>query len=137
MQDFQIRAATVDDAAQIIDAYVAVGWGSKGDYVEDDLRKAMDRLSVLVAIENDTVVGVIRALSDNYLETQILDVVVDPKFTHKGIAQVLVNKMIEQFKHTAIYTKAMKGTEDLFTNAGLKARNDRMTIMAAAPQKAA
>ncbi len=137
MPNFHIRIAKPEEAAHIIGVYIAVGWGTQNDYVEEDLQQAMQKLSIWVATVNEKIVGVIRVLSDNVLETHILDVAVKPDQQRKGIAHTLMVKVAEEYSHTAIYAKSTKAAEGLFAKVGLKARDDHMTVMAIAPQKVA
>ena len=52
---------------------------------------------VILAWQDDKLLGVVRVLSDKIVRSVIYDLVVDPEFRGKGIARELIKRCIQQY----------------------------------------
>ena len=98
--------------------YCSVGWGNS--YETSFIRKLYLNSGFFVAAKHEgECVGVLRALTDNCLTTWIAEVVVDPRYQGAGVGTAMMEELKERYKHTAIYSDPLKGTEGFFEKMGV------------------
>lgn len=89
------RKATVKEVLPI---YEAVGWTSYTTKIEM-LKKALENtIFTLLAIQDERVVGLLRAVGDGSSIVFIQDILVLPEFQRKGIGRNLLTRTLDYFK---------------------------------------
>lgn len=89
------RRATVKEVLPI---YEAVGWTSYTTKIEM-LKKALENTTfTLLAIQDERVVGLLRAVGDGSSIIFIQDILVLPEFQRKGIGRNLLTRTLDYFK---------------------------------------
>lgn len=91
--DIKINELTKDDYKRLREL---VNWGNPLDSGIEKLLK--NSFVVLSAHIDGEVVGMIRAISDKSYSYFIKDLVVDPKYQHRGIGKALIEKLEEYIK---------------------------------------
>lgn len=84
---------------RIIKLYDSVGWVA---YSENpvDLKTAFENSSyVLIALDNNEVVGALRSLSDNVSVHHLQDVLVNPSHQGKGLGRELLRMALDHYAH--------------------------------------
>lgn len=106
---------------ELINLYVSVGWGKRKYYLEDKIKLLIKETSAfyLAQVEKSTV-GFGRVLSDNTYCTYITEIVVNPSFQANHIGSKIIQRINEDFRHTAIYLDALEGQESFFEKNGYK-----------------
>lgn len=102
----------------------SVGWDL---FSEKQTKEALSRsLFTVTARLNGQPVGMVRVVGDG-LYCSIVDVVVRPEFSHRGIGTELVRRVIERLEEelqtggrTSIFLTAEKGKESFYENLGFK-----------------
>lgn len=87
------------DFEKILDLYNSVGWTA---YTKDKegLRKAFENSDfILLCIENNEVVGVLRSLTDRVAVHLLQDILVRPSFQKQGIGRKLLTKALKEFEN--------------------------------------
>jgi GNAT superfamily N-acetyltransferase len=113
----------LDDAryADIAALYRAVGWGHPGD--AEELREVYEYSGyVLLALEAQRVVGLLRAEQENAQTTWLAEVAVLPGHQARGIGKALLQRFIADHPNTTLYTDATDGVEGFFRRHGLALR---------------
>jgi GNAT superfamily N-acetyltransferase len=96
---YRILAAESVDRESLCALYESVGWSS---YTRDiNLLLAAIRGSdfLVIAQENDTLVGLARAISDDASVAYIQDILVRPSHQGRGIGKDLVRAVLERYGH--------------------------------------
>jgi GNAT superfamily N-acetyltransferase len=70
--------------------------------------------------DDNRLVGMVRAFSDDRLCTWVAEVCVDPACQRMGIGRRLMRLLIDRFGHTAIYLEAFPNQTDFFEKVGIK-----------------
>ncbi len=92
-----VRPYSHYEEAEILTLYEAVGWSA---YYERPqmLKKAFaGSLCVLGAYEEDSLVGIIRAVGDGYSILFIQDILVHPGYQRRGIGTALMKAVLEAY----------------------------------------
>jgi GNAT superfamily N-acetyltransferase len=83
---------------QILQLYASVGWSNYTDR-RDMLRAAYSNsLYALAAYDENTLVGIIRAVGDGASIIYIQDLLVLPLYQRQGIGRKLVKKVMDKYK---------------------------------------
>ena len=82
---------------KIVSLYDSVGWSVYTKEVENLLKAFEMSTYVLVAIEEDQVIGVSRSISDSVSIHYLQDILVSPNFQKKGIGRQLLQKTLKHF----------------------------------------
>ena len=104
-----------------------IGWGNMS------LHKAKtaieNTLYSIVAMENDTIVGIGRMIGDKAMVWYIQDLIVLPEYQGKGIGSVIMNNLIEYAKSNSIFNEefqiglmAAKEKEAFYQQLGFRSR---------------
>ena len=101
------------DLASLASLYASVGFGAAGACDLAQLEQAVSRSLIYIALDNvdNTIIGVLRAMSDGALTTWIAEVIVAPARQRTGVGKQLVETFLEDYAHTAIYAEALAGSE--------------------------
>ncbi len=121
------------DYQAVIDVYVANGWGSRADYDPAHVRSWFERsTSVLIAqLENQALAGWARVLSDGH-SPWVPEIVVRQEHQRASVGRALMEEVLRQYGHTAIYADALSGNDGFFAKFGLVVRPS-LTAMSRAP----
>lgn len=83
----------------LLQLYSSVGWSAYTNNI-DSLSKAIQGSSYVCAVwDNDTLIALVRCISDDASIMYIQDVLVDPRYQKKGIGRVLVQKALDRYSH--------------------------------------
>jgi GNAT superfamily N-acetyltransferase len=74
------------------------------------------------AYQDDLLVGLARAMSDDITTTWIAELCVHPKWQRKGIGTALLKTVLYHFRHTTIYAETFKPYAGLFASCGIPPR---------------
>jgi ribosomal protein S18 acetylase RimI-like enzyme len=120
----EVSEVSADQVAQL---YESVGFGTADDYRADG-----QLISKLFAPgvygffaknqSDNSLLGMIRLLSDDYLTSWIAEVCVHPACQSQGIGSALVRAASERFSHTSIYAEVLSGQTAPFTACGIVPR---------------
>lgn len=127
-----------DDAgfnySKIAKLYGDAGWGREEDYGIAELEEMFKSTSrVFLAFnEEHQLIGFARVLSDRVSISWLAEVVVSPSAQRQGVGSALVKAVREEFRSTAIYTEALKGTEGFFMNCGISPKDKLVACSVAA-----
>lgn len=110
---------------QILQLYASVGWSNYTDR-RDMLRAAYSNsLYALAAYDDDenTLVGIIRAVGDGASIIYIQDLLVLPSYQRQGIGRKLVKKVMDKYKDAyqlVLLTEAVEKNIAFYQSLGLK-----------------
>ncbi len=117
------RAPIVSEYRELRDS---VGWWK---VEEKAIEKALkNSLFSVVAIENDTVVGIARIVGDGGLYFYFQDLIVSSDFQNRGIGKALMKELMDYIDANAakgafVGLIAAKGLEKYYESFGFKARD--------------
>lgn len=93
----QIKEYTKFNFDEIKKLYDAVGWTSYTDDMDALEKGYKNSLKVLVAYEDDRLLGIIRAVGDGFTVVFIQDILVFPEKQGKGIGKALIKAMLDLY----------------------------------------
>lgn len=107
---------------EAVTLYLDAGWGTKDNYVNADLifGKAFAYSHFITAREGKKLVGMIRFLSDEAHDTQVIECVVLKAYQGRGIGTQMVNALIQYYGATDIYIQTTANTEAFFQKNNFK-----------------
>ncbi|HXH31268.1 MAG TPA: GNAT family N-acetyltransferase [Bacteriovoracaceae bacterium] len=118
LEDWQ--SCSFESIAQV---YRAVGWFRYADD-EASLKKAFTNSSyVLLALESNTVVGVLRSISDEVSVHYLQDILVKPGHQRRGIGRELLGRALKRFEHVRshlLLTDSEDRQLDFYHSAGFE-----------------
>ena len=83
----------------LLQLYSSVGWSAYTNNI-DSLSKAIQGSSYVCAVwDNDTLIALVRCISDDASIMYLQDVLVDPRYQKKGIGRILVQKALARYSH--------------------------------------
>jgi ribosomal protein S18 acetylase RimI-like enzyme len=87
--------------SSLLELYTAVGWAAyTREECRDDLEKAVSNSSFVVsAWHNDTLVGLVRALSDDVSICYVQDILVHPDYQRCDIGEQLICACMTRYVH--------------------------------------
>lgn len=84
---------------RIVKLYDSVGWVAYSEKPAD-LKSAFENSSyILIALENNDVIGVLRSLSDNVSVHHLQDILVSPSYQGKGLGRQLLKMALDHYAH--------------------------------------
>jgi GNAT superfamily N-acetyltransferase len=115
-------------AEQVAQLYESVGFGIADDYRADgQLISKLFAPGVYGFFAKDrsgnSLLGMIRLLSDDYLTSWIAEVCVHPACQRQGIGSALVRAASERFSHTSIYAEVLSDQTARFAACGITPRD--------------
>jgi len=114
----------IDDLVRI---YQAVGWNNHDALKVKTIFE--NSTHVVLAYQNDDLVGFARALSDGCFNAAVYDVVVHPDYQGNGIAYEILNIMLEDFKSlSCIHLISTTGNEGFYKKLGFRKLKTGMAI---------
>lgn len=97
--------------SEILPLYKSVGWSNYYEHPEM-LKKAYEgSLCILGAYEDDTLIGIIRAVGDGASILFIQDILVHPDFQRRGVGTKLMQAMLQRYDHVYQTELATDNTE--------------------------
>lgn len=107
----EIREYTSFNEPEVLNLYSSVGWTAYTDH-PDALRKGFEKsLLVLGAHEQDTLVGILRAVGDGATVVFIQDILVKPDYQRRGIGTALLTEALSRYSHVRQIQLATDNTE--------------------------
>ena len=95
----EIKEYTVFNEDEIKRLYIAVGWKAYTDDMAALRRGYENSLIVLGAYEEDTLIGIIRAVGDGSTVVFIQDILVFPEKQRAGVGTALIKAVLERYKN--------------------------------------
>ena len=83
----------------IVDVYKSVNWTAYTNDIESLVTAFKNSTLVLIAIQENNVVGVLRSISDGVSIHYLQDILVKPDYQRKGIARSLINEALRRFNN--------------------------------------
>lgn len=107
---------------EAIDFWVSMDWGTKQDYEENQVEKALANSDFIVSVRtlDKKLIGLARVLSDNFIHTTIADIAVRKDFQNQGIGAKIMDLIKEKYGATGIFIDALKENQEFFKNCGYK-----------------
>ena len=107
----QIREYRTYNEAEILELYTSVGWTAYTNHPEALKRGFEKSLLVLGVYEEDTLVGILRAVGDGETILFIQDILVKPDHQRRGIGTALLKEALSRYTHVRQIQLATDNTE--------------------------
>ncbi|VOD06647.1 GNAT family acetyltransferase [Streptococcus pneumoniae] len=95
----------------VLHLYQAVGWTNYTDQSEMLEQALSHSLAIYVALDGDTVVGLIRLVGDGFSSVLVQDLIVLPIYQRQGIGSSLMKQALGNFKEAYQVQLATEQTE--------------------------
>ena len=106
-----IRKQEIVKLEDVLHLYQAVGW-TNYTHQPQMLEQALSHsLVIYVALDGDTVVGLIRLVGDGFSSVFVQDLIVLPSYQRQGIGSSLMKEALEDFKEAYQVQLATEQTE--------------------------
>ena len=93
-----IKKQEIVKLEDVLHLYQAVGW-TNYTHQPEMLEQALSHsLAIYVALDDDTVVGLIRLIGDGFSSVFVQDLIVLPIYQRKGIGSALMKEALEAYK---------------------------------------
>ena len=93
-----IKKQEIVKIEDILHLYQAVGWTNYTDQSEMLEQALSHSLAIYVALDGDTVVGLIRLVGDGFSSVLVQDLIVLPSYQRQGIGSLLMKEALEDYK---------------------------------------
>ena len=94
----EIRSCSRYIESEILPLYQAVGWSNYYERPEMLCRAFQNSLCILSAYEDNTLVGILRAVGDGASILLIQDILVHPQYQRRGIGTKLMRAVLERYE---------------------------------------
>ena len=112
--------------------FLLAGWsdGSESPELLDKFNLPFKNSTlVILAWQDDKLLGVVRVLSDKIVRSVIYDLVVDPEFRGKGIARELIKRCIQQYPKSEWWVQIEENIAGFYEKMGFdRCRNSILRI---------
>ena len=106
-----VRKQELVNINDVLHLYQAVGW-TNYTHQPQMLEQALSHsLAIYLALDGDTVVGLIRLVGDGFSSVFVQDLIVLPSYQRQGIGGSLMKEALEDFKETYQVQLATEQTE--------------------------
>ena len=106
-----VRKQELVNINDVLHLYQAVGW-TNYTHQPQMLEKALSHsLAIYLALDSDTVVGLIRLVGDGFSSVFVQDLIVLPSYQRQGIGSSLMKEALEDFKEAYQVQLATEETE--------------------------
>ena len=98
----------------------------------DQLRSAfMASYAVVFAFDDQTLIGMARAISDGVYQAAVYDMVVLPEYQGQGVGREILNRLCDQLpvENTILY--AVPGREGFYSKCGFRKMRTAMAVLKA------
>ena len=93
-----IKKQEIVKLEDVLHLYQAVGW-TNYTHQPEMLEQALSHsLAIYVALDSDTVVGLVRLVGDGFSSIFVQDLIVLPIYQRKGIGRALMKEALEDYK---------------------------------------
>ncbi len=106
-----IRKQEIVKLEDVFYLYQAVGWTNYTNQPQMLERALSHSLAIYLALDGDTVVGLIRLVGDGFSSVFVQDLIVLPSYQRQGIGGSLMKEALEDFKETYQVQLATEQTE--------------------------
>lgn len=98
----EVSAGDIPDATELESLYRSVGWDAYAD-AAGDLADAVERSAYVVTARDDgELVGLARAVSDDYSIAYLQDILVAPSHQRRGIGRALMEAFLATYGHVRL-----------------------------------
>lgn len=95
----EIREYKTYNEAEVLRLYSSVGWSAYTD-CPDMLRRGFENsLLILAAYEGEQLLGIIRVVGDSHTIVFVQDILVYPKYQHRGVGSALLRAVLDKYDH--------------------------------------
>ena len=108
----------------VLHLYQAVGWTNYTDQSEMLEQALSHSLVIYVALDGDTVVGLVRLVGDGFSSIFVQDLIVLPIYQRKGIGSALMKEALEAYKdvyQVQLVTEQTERTLGFYRSMGFEA----------------
>lgn len=95
----QYETGQVPDVDELVALYDSVGWSVYTGDPDSLVRALRNSTFVVVARDDDRLVGLARVLSDDVSILYVQDVLVDPVHQRRGVGRQLLERCLDRFAH--------------------------------------
>ena len=106
-----VRKQDVVKLEDVLHLYQAVGWTNYTNQPEMLEQALSHSLVIYLALDGDSVVGLIRLVGDGFSSVFVQDLIVLPSYQHQGIGNSLMKQALENFKEAYQVQLATEQTE--------------------------
>ena len=108
----EIREYLTYNEEEILRLYTSVGWTAYTDCLKV-LREGFENsMLILAAYEKDELLGIIRMVGDGSTIVFIQDILVFPEHQRKGVGSLLLQSVLERFRHVRQIELATENTPE-------------------------
>ena len=93
-----IKKQEIVKLENVLHLYQAVGWTNYTNQPEMLEQALSHSLAIYVALDDDTVVGLIRLVGDGFSSVLVQDLIVLPIYQRQGIGSALMKEALEDYK---------------------------------------
>lgn len=93
-----IKKQEIVKLEDVLHLYQAVGWTNYTDQSEMLEQALSHSLAIYVALDGDTVVGLVRLVGDGFSSVLVQDLIVLPIYQRQGIGSALMKEALEDYK---------------------------------------
>ena len=93
-----VRKQDVVKLEDVLHLYQAVGWTNYTNQPQMLEQALSHSLAIYVALDGDTVVGLIRLVGDGFSSVFVQDLIVLPSYQRQGIGRSLMKEALEDYK---------------------------------------
>lgn len=113
-------------AKDISAIYVSVGWGE--GYTDEQIRKMYASVIYRLAVVDGVAVGLLRAFSDDVVETHVMELAIHKDHQNKGYGSELLRALMDAYAHTAVYVVTFAENKGFFEKFGLQDKSSRLMV---------
>ena len=106
-----IRKQEIVQLEDVFYLYQAVGWTNYTNQPQILEQALSHSLAIYLALDGDTVVGLIRLVGDGFSSVFVQDLIVLPSYQRQGIGSSLMKEALEDFKEAYQVQLATEQTE--------------------------
>lgn len=106
-----IRKQEIVKLDDVFYLYQAVGWTNYTNQPQMLEQALSHSLAIYLALDSDTVVGLIRLVGDGFSSVLVQDLIVLPSYQRQGIGSALMKESLEDFKEAYQVQLATEQTE--------------------------
>ena len=106
-----VRKQDVVKLEDVLHLYQAVGWTNYTNQPQMLEQALSHSLAIYLALDGDTVVGLIRLVGDGFSSVFVQDLIVLPSYQRQGIGSSLMKEALEDFKEAYQVQLATEQTE--------------------------
>ena len=118
-----VRKQELVNINDVLHLYQAVGW-TNYTHQPQMLEKSLSHsLAIYLALDGDTVVGLVRLVGDGFSSVFVQDLIVLPSYQCQGIGSALMKKALEDFKdvyQVQLVTDQTEKTMEFYRSLGFE-----------------